>query len=167
VILVGPPGAGKTSVGRLLAAGLGVPFTDTDDLVAEAAGKPIGDVFVEDGEEAFRALERAAVTRGLAAADAAGHGVLAVGSGAVLDPDVRGLLAGRRVVYLETGFAAVARRTGMDKPRVVIPGNPRGRLRAMLEERRPVYEGVASVTVPTDEMAPQEVAADLAMRLSA
>jgi shikimate kinase len=167
VILVGPPGAGKTSVGRLLAAELGVPFADTDDLVAEAAGKPVGDVFVEDGEEAFRALERAAVARGVAAADEAGRGVLAVGSGAVLDPDVRRLLAGRHVVYLETGFAAVARRTGMDKPRVVIPGNPRGRLRTMLEERRPVYEGVASVTIPTDDMAPQEVAADLAMRLSA
>ena len=94
-------------------------------------------------------------------------GVLALGSGAVLDPDVRRMIAGRPIVYLEAGFAAVAKRTGMDRPRVVIPGNPRGMLRAMLEERRPVYAELATITVPTDDMAPEEVAADLAKRLRA
>jgi shikimate kinase len=163
-VLIGPPGAGKSSVGALLAAELGVPFADTDDLVAQAAGKPVGDIFVEDGEPVFRELERLAVARGLEATDPAG-GVLALGSGAVLDPDVRRMLDGRVVVYLEAGFATVAKRTGMDKPRVVVPGNPRGRLRAMLEERRPVYADIASMTVPTDDMAPEEVAADLASRL--
>ncbi len=164
VVLIGPPGAGKSSVGSLLAAELGVPFADTDDLVAAAAGKPVGDIFVDDGEPVFRELERAAVAHGLEATGPHG-GVLAVGSGAVLDPDVRRMLGGRRVVYLEVGFATVARRTGMDKPRVVVPGNPRGLLRAMLEERRPVYAELASITVPTDELAPEEVAADLASRL--
>jgi shikimate kinase len=163
-VLIGPPGAGKSSVGALLAAELGVPFADTDDLVAKAAGKPVGDIFVEDGEPVFRELERLAVARGLEATDPAG-GVLALGSGAVLDPDVRRMLDGRVVVYLEAGFATVAKRTGMDKPRVVVPGNPRGRLRAMLEERRPVYADIASMTVATDDTAPEEVAADLASRL--
>ena len=163
IVLVGPPSAGKTSVGLLLAAELGVPFADTDDLVAAAAGKPVGDIFIEDGEQVFRELERGAVARGLDAVGPEG-GVLALGSGAVLDPDVRRMLAGQVIVYLEAGFAAVAKRTGMDRPRVVIPGNPRGRLRAMLEERRPVYAGLASVTVATDDMAPEEVAADLAKR---
>ena len=164
IVLVGPPSAGKTSVGSLLAAELGVPFADTDDLVAAAAGKPVGDIFIEDGEQVFRELERGAVARGLDAVGPGG-GVLALGSGAVLDPDVRRMLAGQVIVYLEAGFATVAKRTGMDRPRVVIPGNPRGRLRAMLEERRPVYAGLASVTVATDDMAPEEVAADLAKRL--
>ena len=164
IVLVGPPSAGKTSVGLLLAAELGVPFADTDDLVAAAAGKPVGDIFIEDGEQVFRELERGAVARGLDAVGPEG-GVLALGSGAVLDPDVRRMLAGQVIVYLEAGFATVAKRTGMDRPRVVIPGNPRGRLRAMLEERRPVYAGLASVTVATDDMAPEEVAADLAKRL--
>ena len=164
IVLIGPPSAGKTSVGSLLAAELGVPFADTDDLVAAAAGKPVGDIFVDDGEQVFRELERGAVARGLDAVAPEG-GVLALGSGAVLDPDVRRMLAGQVIVYLEAGFATVARRTGMDRPRVVIPGNPRGRLRAMLEERRPVYAGLASVTVATDDMAPEEVAADLAKRL--
>jgi shikimate kinase len=85
----------------------------------------------------------------------------------VLDPDVRRMIAGRPVVYLEAGFATIAKRTGMDRPRVVIPGNPRGMLRAMLEERRPVYAELATITVPTDDMAPEEVAADLAKRLRA
>ena len=164
IVLVGPPSAGKTSVGLLLAAELGVPFADTDDLVAAAAGKPVGDIFIEDGEQVFRELERGAVARGLDAVGPGG-GVLALGSGAVLDPDVRRMLAGQVIIFLEAGFATVAKRIGMDRPRVVIPGNPRGRLRAMLEERRPVYAGLASVTVATDDMAPEEVAADLAKRL--
>jgi len=178
VVLIGPPSAGKSSVGALLAAELGVPFADTDDLVAAAAGKPVGDIFVDDGERVFRELERAAVARVLESSGASGAsgaagasspdgGVLALGSGAVLDPDVRRMIAGRPVVYLEAGFAAVAKRTGMDRPRVVIPGNPRGMLRAMLEERRPVYAELATITVPTDDMAPEEVAADLAKRLRA
>ena len=175
VVLIGPPSAGKSSVGALLAAELGVPFADTDDLVAAAAGKPVGDIFVDDGEAVFRELERGAVERGLESAGAAGAsgasspggGVLALGSGAVLDPDVRRMIAGRPIVYLEASFAAVAKRTGMDRPRVVIPGNPRGMLRAMLEERRPVYAELATITVPTDDMAPEEVAADLAKRLRA
>ena len=178
VVLIGPPSAGKSSVGALLAAELGVPFADTDDLVAAAAGKPVGDIFVDDGEPVFRELERAAVARVLESAGAPGApgasgssspdgGVLALGSGAVLDPDVRRMIAGRPIVYLETGFAAVAKRTGMDRPRVVIPGNPRGMLRAMLEERRPVYAELATITILTDDMAPEEVAADLAKRLRA
>jgi shikimate kinase len=181
VVLIGPPTAGKSSVGALLARELGVPFADTDDVVAAAAGKPVGDVFVDDGELVFRELERAAVARGLeaigtpgtpaesgeAGSPKPGGGVLALGSGAVLDPDVRRMITGRFVVYLEAAFATVAKRTGMDRPRVVIPGNPRGQLRAMLEERRPVYAELATITVPTDDMAPEEVAADLASRLRA
>ena len=166
IVLIGPPSAGKTSVGSLLAAELGVPFADTDASVAAAAGKPVGDIFIDDGDQVFRELERGAVARGLDAVGPEG-GVLALGSGAVLDPDVRRMLAGQVIVYLEAGFATVARRIGMDRPRVVIPGNPRGRLRAMLEERRPVYAELASVSAVTDDMAPEEVAADLAKRLRA
>ena len=166
IVLIGPPTAGKSSVGQLLAHALGVPFADTDSLVAEAAHKPVGDIFVDDGELVFREFERGAVARGLAEVKAAG-GVLALGSGAVLDPDVRRMLAGQLIVYLDAEFATVAKRTGMDRPRVVIPGNPRGQLRSMLEARRPVYAGLATLTVATDDMAAEEVAADLAKRLRA
>jgi shikimate kinase len=164
IVLIGPPTAGKSAVGALLAAALGVPFADTDTLVARQARKPVGDVFVDDGEQVFRELERGAVASGLDEVKPAG-GVLALGSGAVLDPDVRRMLTGQLVIYLEAEFATIAKRTGMDRPRVVIPGNPRGRLRAMLDERRPVYADLATVTVATDDLAPEEVAADLAKRL--
>lgn len=166
IVLIGPPTSGKSSVGALLAAALGVPFADTDALVAKAARKPVSDIFVDDGELVFREFERGAVARGLDAVKPDG-GVLALGSGAVLDPDVRRMLAGQVIVYLETEFATVAKRTGMDRPRVVIPGNPRGRLRSMLEERRPVYGDLATLTVSTDDMAAEEVAADLVKRLRA
>ncbi len=158
VILTGPPAAGKTVVGELLSQRLGAAFTDTDADVAAVAGKPVGDIFTDDGEAAFRELESAAAQRALATPGA----VVALGSGAVLDPGVQQLLAGQAVVYLEAGFPAIARRLGLDRPRVVIPGNPRGRLRSMLEERRPVYERLASLTVPADDLAPEEIADDIA-----
>jgi shikimate kinase len=151
-ILVGPPGSGKSTVGALLAGRLRTGFLDTDDEVEAIAGKPVGDIFVEDGEQAFRALEWAVVQRAL------GYpGVVALGSGAVLDRGVQRLLAGQQVVYLETGFSEVAKRVGMNRPRVPVPGNPRGMLRAMLEERLPLYQDVALVTVRTDDLSPEEV----------
>lgn len=158
VVVIGPPAAGKTVVGELLSERLGAAFADTDADVAAVAAKPVGDIFTDDGEAAFRELERAAAQRALATPGA----VVALGSGAVLDPGVQQLLAGQAVVYLEASFPAIARRLGLDRPRVVIPGNPRGRLRSMLEERRPVYERLASFTVPADHLAPEEIADDIA-----
>jgi shikimate kinase len=167
-VLIGPPGAGKSAVGPLLAERLGVPFRDTDADVAAAAGMPVGDIFIEQGEQAFRELER------VAAASALGEhgglrehgGVLALGSGAVLDQQVQRLLDGLPVVYLTADFGTVARRVGLDRPRVVIPGNPRGRLRAMLEERRPLYERLACLTVQTDDLDPGELAEQISATLS-
>jgi shikimate kinase len=158
IVLIGPPGAGKSTVGPLLAARLGVGFRDTDADVAAAAGQPVGDIFVERGEQAFRELEREAATSALQGHD----GVLALGSGAVLDEATRQKLKDLPVVYLAADFGTVARRTGMDRPRVVVPGNPRGRLRAMLDERAPLYEGLATVTVHTDDQDPEEIAEQIA-----
>jgi shikimate kinase len=156
-ILVGPPGSGKSTVGALLAGRLRTGFLDTDDEVEAITGKPAGDIFVDDGEQAFRAIEARVVRQALGY-----HGVVALGSGAVLDSGVQRLLAGQRVAYLETGFAEVAKRVGMNRPRVPVPGNPRGMLRAMLEERLPLYQGVAQVTVRTDDLSPEEIADQIA-----
>jgi shikimate kinase len=167
-VLIGPPGAGKSAVGPLLADRLGVEFRDTDAEVGAAAGKPVGDIFIENGEEAFRELERAAVARALDEHGALREhgGVLALGSGAVLDDGVQQMLAGLPVVYLSAGFGTVARRIGLDRPRVVVPGNPRGRLRAMLDERDELYQRLAAVTVPTDDLDPDELAEEIAARIS-
>ncbi len=164
VILVGPPGAGKSAVGPLLADRLGVEFRDTDADVGAAAGKPVSDIFVEDGEEAFRELERAVATSALDAVRQHG-GVLALGSGAVLDAGIRRMLDGLPVVYLSAEFGTVARRIGLDRPRVVVPGNPRGRLRAMLNERDAIYQRLAAVSVPTDDLDPDELADEIASRI--
>ena len=157
MVLIGPPGAGKSAVGPLLADRLGVEFRDTDAEVGAAAGKPVSDIFIENGEEAFRELERSAAATALGALREHG-GVLALGSGAVLDAGIRSLLDGLPVVYLSADFSTVARRIGLDRPRVPVPGNPRGRLRAMLDERDAIYQRLAAVTVPTDDLDPDEVA---------
>ncbi len=153
VVLIGPPGAGKSAVGPLLADRLGVEFRDTDADVGATAGKPVSDIFIENGEETFRELERAAVTH-------------ALGSGAVLDTGVQSLLDGLPVVYLSADFGTVARRIGLDRPRVVVPGNPRGRLRAMLDERDAIYQRLAAVTVLTDDLDPDELADQIAARIA-
>jgi shikimate kinase len=168
VVLIGPPGAGKSAVAPLLADRLGVEFRDTDADVGAAAGKPVGDIFIENGEEAFRELERAAVTSALGTLRAGGGGVLALGSGAVLDAGVQSELDQQATVvcYLSADFGTVARRIGLDRPRVVIPGNPRGRLRAMLDERDAVYRRLAAVTVPTDDLDPDELADQIAAEVT-
>jgi shikimate kinase len=154
IVLVGPPGAGKTTVGTLLARRLGVPFLDTDELVVVRAGKPIAEIFVDDGEEAFRALERAAVAEALAGGD----GVVALGGGAVLAEETRALLAGLPVAFLSAGVSASARRIGLNRDRPLLLGNPRAQLRELLDRRLPLYRSVAAATVETDELTPDEVA---------
>src|SRR5262249_21255314 len=128
IILIGAPGAGKTTVGTKLAARLGVPFTDTDALVEAAAGKAVADIFISDGEPEFRRLERAAVAatltggsigssqgNGRATAGSAATAVVGLGGGAVMDEQTQAQLAGRAVVYLQTGFAELAKRVGLDR----------------------------------------------------
>lgn len=146
LVLVGPPGAGKTTVGRALAERLGVPFRDTDHDVEAVAGKPIAEIFYDDGEERFRALERAAVKVALEEHE----GVLCLGGGAVLSSETRALLKGHRVVLLLVGLADAAKRVGLSRDRPVLALNPRASLHTLLEERMPLYREVATQTVETD-----------------
>lgn len=156
-VLVGPPGAGKSTVGQLVADALGVEFRDTDADIEAVAGKPVPDIFVDDGEPHFRTLERAAV----AAALTSWQGVLALGGGAVLAGETRAALAGHTVVYLSVGLADAVRRVGLGQGRPLLTVNPRATLRHLLDQRRPLYEQVATVTVVTDGRDPEEVAAEV------
>jgi shikimate kinase len=166
-VLIGPPGAGKSTVGPLLAQRLRVAFCDTDDRVEAVAGKPVADIFIDDGEPAFRALEREAVAWAIAGCGGApAGGVIGLGGGAVLDPDTQRLLAGLPVVYLATGFAAAAKRVGMDVPRPLLAGNPRAMLRELLEQRLPVYEKLARITVSTDGRDPDDIADEVTAQIT-
>ena len=139
-------------------------FRDTDADVGVAAGKPVGDIFIENGEETFRELDSGTAAARAPRAAPARRGA-STGSGAVLDAGIQRLLDGLPVVYLSAEFGTVARRIGLT-PRIVVPGNPRGRLRAMLDERAAIYQRLATVTVPTDDLDPDELAAELAARIA-
>ena len=157
VVLVGPMGAGKTTVARVLGGHWGVAVRDTDHDVEEAAGKQVAEIFVDEGEEHFRALERTAVAAALAEHD----GVLALGGGAVLAEETRARLEGHTVVFLRVGLSEAVKRVGLGASRPLLLGNVRGRIKALLDERTPIYEAVATISVDTDGRSPQDVAAEV------
>jgi shikimate kinase len=157
-VLVGPPGSGKTTVAHALADLLGVSVHDTDGAVESTAGASISDIFVDSGEPTFRAMERDAV----AAALVDQRGVVALGGGAPIDPTTRALLAGHTVVFLDVGIADAARRIGFDASRPLLSVNPRGSWIAMMKERRPVYEAIATHRVDTAGRTPDDIAAEIA-----
>lgn len=151
VVLIGPMGAGKTSVGRKAARALGVSFFDTDAAVVRDHG-PIERLFVEHGETWFRAAERAAVAEGLATG-----GIVSLGGGAVMDPATRADLAGHRVVLLTVSPRVVAGRV-RDSNRPLLQGDDGiARWTAIFEERRPIYEELADVTFDTSSGPLQDI----------
>jgi shikimate kinase len=156
-VLVGPPGAGKSTVGRLVAERLGVEFRDTDDDIETSIGKSIPDIFFADGEDAFRALERAAVDLALTEHT----GVLSLGGGAVLDPGTRERLKPHNVAFLSVGLPDATKRIGMSAARPVLALNPRAQLTQLLAERLPLYREVASIEIATDGKTPEQVLEEL------
>jgi len=145
VVLIGPPGAGKTTIGKAVASALGVDFHDTDAAIEADQGCSISDIFVLEGEPAFRSLERAEVARALGTE----RGVVALGGGAPMDPDTRALLEGHVVVFLDVAIADAAKRVGFDGSRPLLAINPRASWTKLMNERRPTYESVATHRVDT------------------
>lgn len=145
LVLVGSPGAGKSSVGRRVSERLGVSFLDTDHAIEAAAGMSVSDIFVSLGEEEFRRLEALAVAQAVADSD----GVVALGGGAVMREETREVLAGQRIIWLKVGVPDAANRVGLNQARPILLGNVRGTLSSLLEQRNPVYESLATAVVDT------------------
>ncbi|PUB26063.1 shikimate kinase [Promicromonospora sp. AC04] len=161
-VMIGPPGSGKSKVGRILAVGVGVTIRDTDADIEAAAGKPVGDIFVDDGEPRFRELETAAVLAALAEHD----GVVSLGGGAVMSPTVQEALAkyaadGGHVVFLDVPLAIAAQRVGMNQARPLLLGNPRAQWQKLMTERRPTYERLATLKIVSSERPGEQVAAEI------
>ena len=163
VVLVGPPGSGKSTVAALLSERLHARHRDTDTDVETAAGKPISDIFVDSGEAQFRAMERAAIVAALADSGE----VLSLGGGAILDPNTRADLAGQTVVFLDVSLGEAAKRVGLGVARPLLLGNVRTQLRNLMEARRPLYAEVAKLTVVTDEKTPEQITDEILGQLGA
>lgn len=159
IVLVGAPGSGKSSVGKALAAELERDFIDVDSRIEDVVGKPIREIFADEGEAHFRELEESA-TLELIQSDA----VVSLGGGAVLSEKVREALQHHDVVWLKVSIGQATRRVGMNNVRPMLLGNVRGKLIELLRERTPLYEAVATTTIDTDKRSPREIASELADR---
>ena len=162
VVIIGPPGSGKSTVARLVAARLGVEARDTDEDIERESGTTIGDIFVEHGEDEFRRRETAAAARALGEHE----GVLALGGGAVLDERTRQAMDGLTVVFLDVGIKDAASRIGLNRDRPLLLGNPRAQWIRLMEARRPLYEAVATITISTDGIPASDVADSVVARLT-
>lgn len=157
IALIGAPGAGKSTVGKRLARKLGLSFVDVDQRIEEVVGKRIAEIFADEGEAHFRALEQEATLELLDS-----HDVVALGGGAVMNPVVRDALAGHEVIWLKVSIGQASRRVGLNTARPLLLGNMRAQLIELLRARTPVYEALATQVVETDGRGSAEVADELA-----
>ena len=148
-------GSGKTTIGRALAQNLGIDFRDTDEVIEKSAGRTISDIFLEDGEDEFRSLEKKALREELLKDST----VLALGGGAPVSPDAQSALraSGSFVVYLQASLSTVAPRIGFNRDRPLLLHNPRGQWQMLMDERRPIYESLARLTVDTNDLSETEI----------
>ena len=164
IILIGPPGAGKSSVGKALGQRLSANFADTDVLIEKESGLRVSEIFLDKGEPYFRELERAIVLRELADFD----GVLALGGGAIMNSDVEQALrqSSDPICFLDVSLSSAAPRIGFNRDRPLLVGNPRAKWQELMNIRRPIYESLATLTVSTDSGTPSHIAQEIAEILS-
>ena len=165
IVLIGPPGAGKSSIGKALAKELNLNFIDSDSEIEKISHKKISEIFIEDGEPAFRLLEVDVVGKVLADFD----GVISLGGGAPINKEIQEVLgdADYPVVFIDVSIAQAATRIGFNKDRPLLLVNPRQQWISLMNDRRPIYEKLASQTISSDNQKPHEVAKQISDKLKA
>lgn len=155
VILIGPMGSGKTTIGSLLAEKLGLTFRDTDHLIEEREEKPVSQIFLDQGEDAFRAIEKR-VLRDELLTDGT---VLSLGGGAPISIDAQSALCAisSYIIFLDISLSTVVPRIGFNRDRPLLLNNPRGQWQTLMEARRPIYEALADVTISVDDKSEEEI----------
>lgn len=159
IILIGPPGAGKSTIGKQLARSLNCLFTDTDDIIEMKTGSSISQIFIDQGEPWFRELEVEVVLEAVAEID----GVLSLGGGAPLSQPAQDLLQiiSIPIIFLDVSLATAAPRVGFNRDRPLLLNNPRATWQTLMEKRRPIYEALATHIVAVDGLSAKEVAAKI------
>jgi len=159
IVLIGPPGAGKTSIGRSLAKAMDVEFADTDALIEEDQGKSVSQIFVDDGEPHFREVEE----RICCAALLESSGVLSLGGGAVLTPSVAQAIrdSGSEVIFLDVSLAVAAPRIGFNRDRPLLLNNPRQQWQRLMDARRPVYESLATTKIEVENRSVNQIVKEI------
>ena len=165
IVLIGPPGAGKSSIGKALAKELNLNFIDSDSEIEKISHKRISEIFIEDGEPAFRLLEVDVVRKILADFE----GVISLGGGAPINAEIQEVLedADYPVVFIDVSIAQAATRIGFNKDRPLLLVNPRQQWISLMNDRRPIYEKLASQTISSDNQKPHEVAKQISDKLKA
>ena len=155
IILIGPPGSGKSTIGKALSRKLNLSFTDTDDLIENRTGISISQIFIDKGEPWFRDLEKEILKEELSRLD----GVLSLGGGAPLSDSAQLMLRNvdGAIVYLDVSLATAAPRVGFNRDRPLLLNNPRGAWQELMDKRRPIYEALATYVVKVDERAPKDI----------
>jgi shikimate kinase len=155
VILIGPPGSGKSTIGKALARKTGQSFTDTDGVIELRTGNSISQIFVDKGEPWFRQLEAEVLEEELGKLE----GILSLGGGAPLSETAQNLLQKVSVakIYLDVSLATAAPRVGFNRDRPLLLNNPRGAWQELMEKRRPIYEAIATHIIKVDERAPKDI----------
>ena len=159
IVLIGPPGSGKSTVGRSIARRLNRKFIDTDSVIEEKSKRKISEIFIDEGEEFFRKLELAALEETLLAPDC----IISLGGGAPIKQEAQDLIAGSNVyvVFLDISLAAAAPRVGFNRDRPLLLGNPRAQWQSLNEIRRPIYEKLATFSIKVDDMSVDQIVGEI------
>jgi shikimate kinase len=159
IVLIGPPGSGKSTVGRSIARRLNRRFIDTDSVIEEKSKRKISEIFIDEGEDFFRKLELAALEETLLVPDS----IISLGGGAPIKQEAQDLIVGSNVyvVFLDISLSAAAPRVGFNRDRPLLLGNPRAQWQSLNEIRRPIYEKLATLSIKVDDMSVDQIVGEI------